>query len=185
MDSILLDPFSLALICVVCAIPVIYVLLYIISWSLYGVLNVLDWLEFLLSKITNPHLIKKIKANPEQAELLIKSYWAKDYLSKEFYKKYAWPSKRFKIELNEAIANMNKTDIIALDRYESLSSEYFKLIAQIRETEKQRSQQQIEAEKQRRQQQAEEQELKRQQEQNLKMEVLANKATQALDEVWD
>ena len=174
MNSLLLDPFSLALICVICAIPVIYVLLYVMILILSGMIFVLTGLGFLLSKITTPHLIKKIKANPEMTDFYIKTYWAKDYLNNDFYKKYASPKKKFKVELKDAINNTNKTDIIALDRYESLSSEYFKRIAQIREIEKQRQKQQ-----------AEEQELKHQQEQNQKMEVLANKASQALDEVWD
>lgn len=174
MNSLLLDPFSLALICVICAIPVIYVLLYVMILILSGMIFVLTGLGFLLSKITNPQLIKQIKANPEQTDILIKNYWAKDYLSKDFYKQYASPRKKFKIELKEAISNTNKTDIIALDRYESLSSEYFKLISQIREDEKQQKQQQ-----------AVEQELKRKQEQNQKLEVLANKASQALDKVWN
>ena len=181
MDSILQDPFSLALICVVCALPVIY----ISCWILYGLLIVLNWLLFLFSKITNLHLIKEIKANPEQTDILIKNYWAKDYLSKDFYKKYASPRKKFKIELNEAIKKAEKTDIIALDSYEQLSSEYFKYIAQLAETDKQRRAQQAEADKQRRAQQAKAREAQRQQEQNQKLEVLANKASQALDEVWD
>lgn len=181
MDSILQDPLSIALIIIVGIYPAIYVLIYI----LLGIIFVIEQIKILLSKITNPLLIKKIKAHPEQAELLITTYYAKDYLSKDFYKKYASPRKKFKIELNDAIANMNKTDIIALDRYESLSLEYFKFIAQMSETEKQRRQQEIEAEKQRQKLQAEVRELKRQQEQNQKLEVLVNKASQALDEVWD
>ena len=39
MNSVLLDQFSIALICVVCAIPIIYVLLYIMILSLSGMIK--------------------------------------------------------------------------------------------------------------------------------------------------
>lgn len=181
MDSILHDPLYLAFIIMISIIPV----LYIICWILIGITYVLDWLGFFISKFTNPHLIKKINANPELADFYIKTYWAKDYLNDKFYKKYASPRKKFKVELKEAIAKTTKTDIIALDTYEQLSSEYFKIIKKLDETEKQRRAQQAEADKRRQAQQAEAREAQRQQEQNQKLEVLANKAAQALDNVWD
>jgi hypothetical protein len=181
MDSILQDPFCLTLIIIISLIPA----LYIIGCILYGLLIVLNGLLFLLSKITNPYLIKKIKANPEMTDFYIKTYWAKDYLNDKFYKKYASPRKKFKVELKEAIAKTTKTDIIALDTYEQLSSEYFKIIKKLDETEKQRRAQQAEADKLRQAQQAEAREAQRQQEQNQKLEVLANKAAQALDNIWD
>lgn len=118
-------------------------------------------------------------------DFYIKTYWAKDYLNDKFYKKYASPRKKFKVELKEAIAKTTKTDIIALDTYEQLSSKYFKIIKKLDETEKQRRAQQAEADKLRQAQQAEAREAQRQQEQNQKLEVLANKASQALDKVWN
>lgn len=181
MDSILQDPFCLTLIIIISLIPA----LYIIGCILYCLLIVLNGLLFLLSKITNPYLIKKIKANPEMTDFYIKTYWAKDYLNDKFYKKYASPRKKFKVELKEAIAKTTKTDIIALDTYEQLSSKYFKIIKKLDETEKQRRAQQAEADKLRQAQQAEAREAQRQQEQNQKLEVLANKASQALDKVWN
>ena len=181
MYSILHDPLCLALIIMISILPVLYIIL----WILLGIIYVLDWLGFFISKFTNPHLIKKIKTNPELADFYIKTYWAKDYLSKDFYKKYASPRKKFKVELKEAIAKTTKTDIIALDTYKQLSSEYFKIIKKLDETEKQRRAQQAEADKYRRAQQAKVREAQRQQEQNQKLEVLANKAAQALDNVWD
>lgn len=81
---------------------------------------------------------------------------------------YASPSFNFKQELEEDIEYAeNYCDFVALDTYQKLSSKYNKhLQKQLAEKAK------IESDK-----------LK--QEQTKKIELLTNKASQALDEVWD
>ena len=118
--------------------------------------------------ISQHKLIKQIKEHPEQADDLIDNYEDKKYLSDDFYKKYASPSFNFKQELEEDIEYAeNYCDFIALDTYQKLSSKYNKrLQKQLAEKAK------IEADK-----------IK--QKQTKKIELLTNKASQALDDVWD
>ena len=118
--------------------------------------------------IDQKRLIKQIKANPEQADELIDNYKHKDFLSDDFNKKYASPSFNFKQELDENIEYAdNYCDFVALDTYQKLSSKYNKRqLKQLAEKAK------IEADK-----------IK--QEQTKKIELLTNKASQALDDVWD
>ena len=118
--------------------------------------------------IAEKRLIKQIKAHPEQADELIDNYKHKDFLRDDFNKKYASPSFNFKQELEEDIEYAeNYCDFVALDTYQKLSSKYNKhLQKQLAEKAK------IESDK-----------LK--QEQTKKIELLTNKASQALDEVWD
>lgn len=113
-------------------------------------------------------LIKQIKEHPEQADELIDNYKHKDFLPDDFYKKYASPSFNFKPELDENIEYAdNYGDFVALDTYQKLSSKYNKhLQKQLAEKAK------IEADK-----------IK--QEQTKKIELLTNKASQALDDIWD
>lgn len=118
--------------------------------------------------ISQHYLIKKIKAHPDQADELITNYENKKFLPDDFYKKYASPSFNFKQELDENIEYAeNYCDFIALDTYQKLSSKYNK-----RQQKQLAEKAKIEADK-----------IK--QEHQTQLELLTNKASQALDEVWD
>ena len=146
--------------------PIIFVLAVIIGIVISFVLMLFIMATYLM--IAEKRLIKKINANPEHADELINNYKHKDFLSDDFNKKYASPSFNFKQELDENIEYAdNYGDFVALDTYQKLLSKYNKhLQKHLAEKAK------IESDK-----------LK--QEQTKKIELLTNKASQALDEVWD
>lgn len=146
--------------------PIILLILLIIGLAISIFLILFGMACYLL--FLEKRLIKKIKAHPEQADELIDNYGHKQFLNDDFYKTYASPTSNFKQELEDAINYAdNYGDFIALDTYQKLSSKYNKrLQKQLAEKAK------IEADK-----------IK--QEQNQQIELLTNKASQALDEVWD
>lgn len=146
--------------------PIIFVLAVIIGIVISFVLMLFIMATYLM--IAEKRLIKKINANPEHADELINNYEYKNFFSDDFYKKYASPSYHFKQELKDNIEYAeNYCDFVALDTYQKLSTKYNKrLQKQLAKKAK------IEADK-----------IK--QEQTKKIELLTNKASQALDEVWD
>ena len=153
MEYLLSNPFIIMLIGIASALMV------------FGAIALFFTIMFI---VTRKQLIKKIKANPEQADELIDNYADKDGLNADFYKEYASPSFNFKREIKESIEYANNYgDFVALDTYQKLSSKYNKhLQKQLAEKAK------IESDK-----------IK--QEQTKKIELLTNKASQALDDVWD
>lgn len=117
-----------------------------------------------IATITEHNLLKKIHANPEHRDDLIDSYWAKDFLDSDFYEKCKTPLEKFQQELEDLYNNAyDINDFINLEKYGELFTQ--------RKT--------IEEQK------AKIADAKRHQENSQKIEVLVNKASQALDDVWD
>lgn len=130
----------------------------------FGILIVVAIILAVIQTITDHYLLKKIYANPEHRDNLIDSYWAKDFLDSDFYEKCKTPSEKFQQELEDLYDDAyDINDFIAVEKYSKLSIQRKKIDkhkAKIEET-------------------------KRQHENSLKMEVLVNQASQALDDVWD
>lgn len=116
-------------------------------------------LQKLCSKIDKWILISDIKENPKNADKLIEN--SDCDLDDEFYQKYASKSLQLKREFQNTFDNAHEfarhhNDDVAHDKFHNLKEEYDKI--------------QLDAESKAQQSQ---------------MEVLTNKASQALDEVWD
>ena len=128
------------------------------------ILFILSFVLAIIATITDDYLLKKIKVHPEQRDNLIDSYWAKDFLDSDFYDKCKTPSEKFQQELEDLYDDAyDINDFIAVEKYSKLSIQRKKIDkhkAKIEET-------------------------KRQHENSLKMEVLVNQSSQALDDVWD
>ena len=117
-----------------------------------------------ITTITEHNLLKKIHANPEHRDDLIDSYWAKDFLDSDFYEKCKTPSEKFQQELEDLSDDAyDINDFIAVEKYSEL-------FAKRKKSDEHKS---------------EIAEAKRHQENSQKLELLANKASQALDDVWD
>lgn len=117
-----------------------------------------------IATITEHNLLKKIHANPEHRDDLIDSYWAKDFLDSDFYEKCKTPSENLQQELDDAYNDAyDINDFIAIEKYSKLLAQREKIVEQ----------------------KAEIADAKRRQENSQKIEVLVNKASQALDDVWD
>lgn len=118
----------------------------------------------IINAITDHYLLKKIKAHPEQKDDLIANYWAKDLLDSDFYEKCKTPSEKLQQELEDVNAKAYAiNDVIAMEKYGTLFEQHKKIDEQ----------------------KAKIADAKRHQENNQKIEVLVNKASQALDDVWD
>lgn len=130
----------------------------------FGILISIAFLLGVIQTITDHYLLKKIHANPEHRDNLINSYWAKDFLDSDFYEKCKTPSEKFQQELEDLYDDAyDINDFIAVEKYSKLSTQRKKIDKQ----------------------KAKIAEAKRHQENSQKIEVLVNKASQALDDVWD
>jgi hypothetical protein len=125
-----------------------------------------ELLKYLNERFEYFHLIRKIKTNPKDADILIEN---SDYhFSIRFIQKYASESLIFKREISDAKIYANRNaDFVALDTYKNLELSYNNIIQKRNEIEHQRK-----AEK-RKKTQAE------------KLELLTNQASQALDDIWN
>lgn len=123
-------------------------------------------LQKLFLKIGKWILISDIKENPKNADKLIEN--SDCNLDDEFYQKYASKSLQLKRKFQHELygtfwTDTDNWDVIAQDKFRNLKNQYDDLQLKLLEREE---------------------EAKRKVQQN-KMEVLTNKASQALDEVWD
>lgn len=123
-------------------------------------------LQKLFLKIGKWILISDIKENPKNADKLIEN--SDCNLDDEFYQKYASKSLQLKRKFQHELygtcwTDADNWDVIAQDKFRNLKNQYDDLQLKLLEREE---------------------EAKRKVQQN-KMEVLTNKASQALDEVWD
>lgn len=129
-----------------------------------GIIIVVGFILGVIQTITDHYLLKKIHANPEHRDDLIDSYWAKDFLDSDFYEKCKTPSEKFQQELEDLSSDAyDINDFIAVEKYSKLSTQREKIDKQ----------------------KAKIAEAKRHQENSQKIEVLVNKASQALDDVWN
>lgn len=117
-----------------------------------------------ITVITDHYLLKKIQAHPEQRDDLIANYWAKDLLNSDFYEKSKTPLEKFQQKLEDVYEDAYFiNDFINLEKYGKLFTQLKKI----------------------KEQKAKKDDAKRHQENRQKIEVLVNKASQALDDVWD
>ena len=130
-------------------------------------------------------LISQIKNNPQQADEIITQATESIErgelyctLDDNFYKKYASPTVyityKFEREFYTILQDSDDSDVIANEKLNELQSQFLDI--------KQRLQKRDEEARQ----QAQREQLRTlKKEQQNKIELLANKASQALDEVWD